>query len=188
MKSLLKILPSLCILFICCQNNELDNKTAESLIAEKYKYPAEIYFEVFCNDPVHAKRMLETGLDEKGFVKITEIREFKDRDKPLIEFTALSKPFLFETTLEEREYKIQKVKIGTRKLDKIIKITAETKDSRMAVVEYNVKYDMNEFGVIWPGLPSEKQEKAYFIFSDNGWEVIDKKDAEPMMFKDNMQK
>ena len=127
--------------------------------------------------------MLETGLVGKGLVKVTKIGEFKERNKPLIEFTALSKPFLLETTSEEKEYSIQKVKIGTRKFDKIIKVIPETKDRKIAVVEYNVRYDMNEFGELRPGLPAEKKEKAYFIFSDNGWEIIDKKDAELMMFK-----
>lgn len=188
MKSILRILPLLSLLLICCQNNELDAKKAESVIVKKYKYPAEIDFEVFCNDPVHAKRMLETGLEEMGLVKIMKIREFKDRDKPLIEFTAVSKPFLSKTTSEEKEYKIQKVKIGARKFDRIIKVTVETTDKRIAVVEYNIRFDMNEFGVLWPGLPAEKKEKAYFIFSDNGWEIIDKKDAEIMMFKNIMQK
>ncbi|WP_281234826.1 hypothetical protein [Flavobacterium gelatinilyticum] len=188
MKTLLKIIPLLLFLFISCQNKELDFKTAENLIITKYKYPTVIDFEVFCSDPIHARRMLDFGLEEKGLVKIMETREFKDRDKPLIEFTAMSKYFLLETTLEERESKIQKVKIGTRKFDKIILITAETSDNRIAVAEYNVKYDMNAFGVLWPGLPAEKKEKAYFIFSDNGWQIIEKKDAELMMLKKIMEK
>ncbi|WP_426484660.1 hypothetical protein [Flavobacterium sp. 2] len=188
MKSILRILPLFSILLICCQNNELDAKKAESLIVKKYKYPAEIDFEVFCNDPMLAERMLETGLEEMGLVKIMKIRDFKYRDKPLIEFTALSKPFLSETTSEEREYKIQKVKIGARKFDRIIKVTAETNDKRIAVVEYNIRYDMNEFWVLWSNLPAEKKEKAYFIFSDNGWEIIEKKDAELMMLQKIMER
>ena len=188
MKSILRILPLFSFLLICCQSNELDANTAESLIMKKYKYPAEIDFEVFCNDPVHAERILETGLEERGLVKIMNTREFKDRDKSLIEFTELSKPFLIETTTEEREFKIQKVKVGTKNFDGIIKITVETNDKRMAVAEYIVKYDMNEFGILWPGLPAEKKEKAYFIFSDHGWEILDKKDAELMMFKNVMHK
>lgn len=181
MKTLLKIMPVLLFLFISCQNKELDFKTAENLIIKKYKYPSIIDFEVFCNDPIHARRMLHSGLEEKGLVKIMKTRELKDRDKPLIKFTALSKNFLLETTSEEREFEIQKVKIGTRKFDKIIQITAENNDNRIAVAEYIVKYDMNEFAVLWPGLPAEKKEKAYFIFSDNGWQIIEKKDAELMM-------
>jgi hypothetical protein len=183
MKSLLRILPLFSLLFICCQNNKLDNSTAESMIVKKCQFPQEIDFEVFCNDPVHAKRMLASGLEEKGFVEIMKVRGFKDRDRTLIEFTDSAKPFLLETTSEEREYKIQKVKIGTKRFDKIIQITSETSDKRMAVAEYIIKYDMNEFGVLWPGLPEEKKEKAYFILSDNGWNIIDKKDAELMMFK-----
>ncbi|WP_163397378.1 hypothetical protein [Flavobacterium fluviatile] len=183
MKTLLKIALVVLLLFISCQKKELDSKTAENMIIKKYKYPSAIDFEVFCSDPIHARRMLESGLEEKGLVKIMKTREFKDRDKPLIEFTALSKNFLLETTLEEREYKIQKVKIGTKKFDKIIQIAAETNDNRIAVAEYNVKYDMNAFGVLWPGLPAEKKEKAYFTFSDNGWQLIEKKDAELMMLK-----
>ncbi|MFH7001173.1 hypothetical protein NLG42_19410 [Flavobacterium plurextorum] len=183
MKSLLRILPLFSLLFICCQNNELDSKTAETMIVKKHQFPKEIDFEVFCNDPVHAERMLDSELEEKGFVEIMKIRGFKDRDKPLIEFTDLSKPFLLETTLEDREYKIQKVKIGMKKFDKIIQITSETSDKKMAVAEYIVKYELNEFGVLWPGLPEEKKEKAYFILSDNGWKIIDKKDSELMMFK-----
>lgn len=183
MKTLLKIIPVLLFLFMSCQNKELDFKTAENLIIKKYKYPSVIDFEVFCSDPIHARRMLDSGLKEKGLVKIIKTREFKDREKPLIEFTALSKNFLLERKLEEKEYKIQKVKIGSKSFDKIIQITAETNDKRMAVAEYIVKYRMNAFGVLWPGFPAEKKEKAYFIFSENVWQIIQKKDAELMMLK-----
>ncbi|UPZ18028.1 hypothetical protein [Flavobacterium humidisoli] len=183
MKSLLRILPLFSLVFICCQNNKLDNRTAESMIVKKHQFPQEIDFEVFCNDPVHAKKMLDSGLEEKGFVEIIKVKGYKNRDKPLIEFTDSAKPFLLETTAEEREYKIQKVKIGLKKFGQIIQITAETNDKKMAVVDYIVQYEINEFGVLWPGLPEEKKEKAYFILSDNGWKIIDKKDAEIMMFK-----
>lgn len=188
MKTLLKVVPVLLLLFISCEKKELDTKTAENMIIKKYKYPSVIDFEVFCSDPIHARRMLDSGLEEKGLVKIMKTRELKDRDKPLIKFTALSKNFLLETTSEEKEFKLQKVKIGTRKFDKIIQITAETNDNRIAVAEYIVKFDMNEFGVLWPGLPAEKKEKAYFIFSDNGWQLIEKKDAELMILKKIMEK
>ncbi|UUW11258.1 hypothetical protein NLG42_10705 [Flavobacterium plurextorum] len=183
MKSLLRILPLFSLLFICCQNNKLDSKTAESMIVKKYQFPQEIDFEVFCNDPVHAKKMLDSGLEEKGFVRIMKVREYKDGEKPLIEFTDSAEPFLLERTAEEREYKIQNVKIGTKKFGEIIQLTAETNDKKMAVAEYIVKNELNEFGVLWPGLPAEKREKAYFILSDNGWKIIDKKDAELIMFR-----
>lgn len=183
MKSLVRILPLLSLLFICCHNNKLDSKTAESMIIKKYQFPKEIYFEVFCNDPVQAKRMLDSGLEEKGFVEIMKVKEIKDIDKPLIKFTDAATPFLLKTNSEEREFKIQKVKVGTKSFDKIIQITSETSEKKMAVAEYLVKYELNEFGVLWPGLPDEKKEKAYFILSDNGWKIIDKKDSELMMLK-----
>lgn len=183
MKSLVRILPLLSLLLICCHNNKLDSKTAESMIVKKYQFPKEIDFEVFCNDPVHAKRMLDSRLEKKGFVEIMKVKGFKNSDKSLIEFTELSKPFLLETTLEDREYKIQKVKIGMKSFDKIIQITSETSCKKMAVAEYIVKNDKNEFGVLWPGLPNEKKEKAYFILSDDGWKIIDKKDAEVIMVR-----
>lgn len=188
MKTLLKMALLVLNLFISCQNKELDSKIAENMIIKKYKYPNVIDFEVFCNDPVHAKRMQDLGLEEKGLVKIVKVREFKDSDKPLIEFTPLSKNFLLEATTEEREFKIQKVKIGVKNFDKIIQIIAETEDRRIAVVEYNIRNEMNQFGVLWPGFPFEKKEKAYFVYSDNGWQIIDRKDAELMMLKKNMGK
>ncbi|MFC0779964.1 hypothetical protein [Flavobacterium sp. HJSW_4] len=176
MKTLLKIVPVLLLLFISCQKKELDPKTAENMIINKYKYPSVIDFEVFRNDPAHAKRMLDAGLEEKGLVQIRKVREFKDRDKPLVEFTDLSKPFLLERTSEDKEYKIQKLKIGTKRFSKIIKVTAETSNKKIVYVEYIVKYEMNDFGVLWPGLPAEKKEKAYFIYSEDGWQIIDKSD------------
>ncbi|WP_281631632.1 hypothetical protein [Flavobacterium luteolum] len=176
MKTLLKIVPVVLLLFMSCQKKELDSRTAEKMIIKKYNYPSVIDFEVFRNDPVHAKRMLDFRLEEKGLVQIRKVREFKDRDKPLIEFTELSKPFLLETTSQERGYKIQKVQIGTKKFDKIIQITPDTNNEKITLVEYIVKYDINDFGVLWPGFPGEKKEKAYFIYADNGWHIIDKSD------------
>lgn len=182
MKKLSILLMTLSFIALGCNSKSLNEKTATEQIIKKYQYPKIVDYEIFCGDPVHAKRILDSGLEEKGLVKIVRVQTFKDLGKPLIYFTDLAKPYLLETPEADREHKIQKVKIGMQDFDGITTIVADS-NKKIAIVEYNTIRKMNVFGVLMKDLAIKKKEKAYFLLSDDGWQIIDASDAELMLLK-----
>lgn len=183
MKKLSILLMTLSFIALGCNSKSLNEKSATEQIIKKYQYPKIVDYEIFCGDPVHAKRILDSGLEEKGLVKVVRVQTFKDLGKPLIYFTDLAKPYLMETPEVDREHKIQRVKIGVLRFGGIIKILADSSNKNVAVVEYTTILEKNSFAVLWMTLPIKQIEKAYFLMTDDGWQLIDKKDAELMILK-----
>ncbi|RKR05172.1 hypothetical protein C8C83_4505 [Flavobacterium sp. 90] len=183
MKKAVKILLALTFILTGCNSKGLDNKTAEDLIIQKYKYPKIVYYDVFCGDPVHARRAIDEGLEEKGLVTVDRTQKFKDIGNPLIHFTDSAKPYLLETPEEDKKYNIQRVKIADERFGEITRILSNTSNKEITIVEYTIVRDKNDFGPLWKNLDNKSKRKEYFYFTDEGWQIIDKSDVELMNLK-----
>lgn len=177
MRKTANILVVLSIVLSCSPNN-LDKKTAEELIIKKYQYPKVISCYIFQGDPGHARELIEEGLEKRGYVSVKRT----DVGSPLVYFNDPAKPYLLETTAEDKKDHIQRVKMADEKFDRIIAIKSNVSEKR-AIVEYNtIRYTtpfvLNRNGKI----TVEKKNKAYFYLTDQGWKIIDQDDALMMHF------
>ncbi|KQX00743.1 hypothetical protein [Flavobacterium sp. Root420] len=182
MKNLKHIIIAMSIFIAGCTNKKLDAEKATELIKNLNHYPKNLEYEIFCGDPVHAKRMLDAGFEEKGFVSIVKVQETKDIGKPFIVFKDASKPFFLPTSLEDRKHKIQKVKIGDEVFDRIIDLTISS-EGKSAIATYITIWNTNIFAVLAPWKKRTYEYKAYFLLIENEWKIVDRKDFEILELK-----
>jgi hypothetical protein len=181
MKKITSILVILSFVLSCGPNN-LDKKTAEELIVKKHQYPKVISCYIFRADPGHARELIEEGLEKRGYVSVKQTLKLKDVGTPLVYFTNSAKPYLLESTAEDKKDNIQRVKMADEKFDKIITIKSNVSEKR-AIVEYNTIRDTTPFVLNRNGkITVEKRKKAYFYLTDQGWQIIDQNDALMMNF------
>lgn len=167
---------------VSCNNKNLSKETAHVLIVKKYNYPTAIDYDIFCSDPVHATNVIRAGLEDKGLVTVKRTLKLRDVGKPLIEFTSRAKSFLMETSVNDRSYYIQKIKIGTENFDKITKMDF-SKSMNVMIVEYITIRQYNVFGkLLKKEANEEKTNIDYFYFAQDGWEIVKRKDAESGRF------
>lgn len=177
MKNTNYLLVMLCILILGCKDKNLDAAKATELIMEEKEFPKILDHDIFCGDPAHAKRMLDAGFEEKGFVSIMHVRTLNDIGKPFITFKHAAKPYLLPTPPEDRNYKIQKVKIGTEEFDKVLDVSISS-DGKKAIATYSTNWRTNIFAELRNGIPKRKEHKAYFILTDQGWKKVKVQDFE----------
>lgn len=182
----MKKIPSILVILsfmLSCGHNNLDKKTAEELIITKYQYPKVIGCYIFRRDPGHARELIEKGLEKRGYVWVKQTLKLKDVGSPLVYFNDSAKPYLLESTAEDKKNHIQRVKMADEKFDKIIAIKSNVSEKR-AIVEYNTIRDTTPFVLNRNGkITVEKKKKAYFYLTDEGWQIIDEDDALMMNFK-----
>jgi len=174
------IILELAFLLICsCTTKELDKTTALQLLQKEQAYPRILEYDVFCSDPAHAKRLLDAGLEGKGYVVILRTQKLKDAGNPLITFTAKASPYLLPTSEKDKALNVQKVKLAEEILEGIISIKT-SKDGKTATVEYTtITSGLTPFSALKTGeIKKQKTYFAYFSLSDIGWRIEKKPDIE----------
>ncbi|MFE3872221.1 hypothetical protein ACFX5F_13410 [Flavobacterium sp. ZS1P70] len=78
MKKLSCILTVVIITITSCTNKTLDEKTAIELIKKEYQYPRILDYDIYRSDPEHARKVLNSGLEEKGMVTVQRTQKLKD--------------------------------------------------------------------------------------------------------------
>lgn len=188
MKKINYILIAVCISISACTDKTLDAAKAAELIKQSHYYPRVLNDYIFCGDPVHAKRMLDAGFEEKGYVSILKVKTYRDIDKPWIVFKDASKPYLLSTSKEDRKFKIQKVKTGTEEFDRIVDVKISS-DGKKAIATYRTIRHNNIFASLRNKPRVKKQEdKAYFLLNDKGWELVNVQDFEMLELKNFITK
>jgi len=174
MKKLPCILATVILIITGCQPKKLDEKLATALILEKKHYPIIVDHDIFCGDPAHAYTIFKSGLVEKGFVKVLQSKKLDDTTS-YISFTTAAKPYLLSTLKDDRISKIQRVKVADEEFGAIAAIRIMSSGSK-AIVEYSTIRKKNIFAVaIKNGLKDTLFHKVYFIRTDDGWQLLDKK-------------
>ncbi|MCC9073511.1 hypothetical protein LNQ49_18195 [Flavobacterium sp. F-65] len=174
MKKLSCIWTLLILIITGCQPKKLDEKLATALILEKNHYPTIVDHDIYCNDPAHAYTIFKSGLVEKGFVKVLQNKKFGDTIS-FVSFTSAAKPYLLPTPLADKISKIQRVKVADEEFGAIKGIRIMSSGNK-AIVEYTTIRKKNIFAaVIKNGLKDTLTHEVYFIRTDDGWQLMDKK-------------
>ncbi|TRX30648.1 hypothetical protein FNW52_19800 [Flavobacterium sp. ZT3R18] len=174
MKKLSYILTTVILMMTGCQPKTLDEKLATAIIKTKNHYPTIVDHDIFCNDPVHAYTIFKSGLVEKGFVKVLQSKKFGDTTS-FVSFTAAAKPYLLPTPKDDKIYKIQRVKVADEEFGAIAAIRIMSSGNK-AVVTYNTIRRKNVFAAaVKNGLRDTLNHEVYFIRTDDGWQLMDKK-------------
>ncbi|GIQ57870.1 hypothetical protein Flavo103_10060 [Flavobacterium collinsii] len=174
MKKLHYIFTMVTLILAGCQPQTLDKKLATTLIKEKSHYPTIVDHDIFCGDPAHAYTVFKSGLVEKGLVKVIQSKKFGDTTS-FVSFTSAAKPYLLSTPAADRKHKIQRVKVATEEFGAIAAIRIMSSGNK-AIVEYTTIRKKNAFAVaIKNGLKDTLNHQVYFIRTNVGWQLMDKK-------------
>lgn len=174
MKNLSYILTTVILIITGCEPKKLDEKLAIALILEKKHYPTIVDHDIFCGDPTHAYTIFKSELVEKGFVKVLQTRKFGDTTA-FVSFTTAAKPYLLPTPKDDKISKIQRVKVADEEFGAIEAIRIMSSGNK-AIVEYTTIRRKNVFAAaIKNGLKDTLTHEVYFIRSDDGWQLLDKK-------------
>ncbi|TDE52692.1 hypothetical protein [Flavobacterium sp. GT3P67] len=181
MKKLSYILIIAIITVIGCTTETLKDKTVIELIRKEYHYPRIIDYDIYCSDPEHAQKVLKSGLEEKGMVTVKRTQELKDIGSPLIYFTDAAKPYFLITSEDDKKSDIQKVKIADEEFGKIEDIKIWN-SGKMAIVTFSSVRKNTIFGeLLRKASPIIKQHKAYFLLTQNGWQIMDQSDVDLLL-------
>lgn len=155
-----------------CSADKFDRDKALKLLQDRKLYPNVISYEVFTADPVHARRVLDAGLESSGMLTVQRIQKMMDIGKPIITFTNKAKPYLLPTPEKDRKSDIQLVKIADQELEEITGVQL-LDDEKHAVVEYKTSFkNITPFSVLSNLKLNEKNTyKAYFSLYDDGWRL-----------------
>lgn len=182
MKNLFFLLMGIFIMMSGCSSNKLSGETAMKIITQELDYPKTLNYDIFCSDPVYARKMIDAGLEEKGLVTVARTQKLKDIGDPLIRFTDEAKAYFLPTPEEDKASDIQKVKLASEELTGIIDI-AISDDNKHAIVRYTTSYkNITPFSVLsGQDFDKEGSHKAYFLYSDNSWRIVKKPGPEFMI-------
>jgi hypothetical protein len=174
MKKLSYILVTVILIITGCQPKKLDEKLATALILKKNHYPTIVDHDIFCGDPAHAYTIFKSGLVEKGFVKVLQSKKLGDTTS-FVSFTTAAKPYLLLTPAADKRSKIQRVKVADEVFGAISEIRLMSSGNK-AIVEYTTIRRKNVFAAaIKNGLKDTLNHEVYFIQTDDGWKLMDKK-------------
>lgn len=156
----------------CNSNKELSKEEASKIIKQDNKYPRVIDYEIYCSDPVYAKKVIDAGLEQQGLVTVHHNQQVKEVGKPLIEFTDKAKPYLLPTSEEDKKTDIQKVKIADEELVEVTNIQT-IEDGKKAIAEYSTAYkNISGFSALTKNINNQSaNHKAYFTLFDDGWKL-----------------
>lgn len=171
MKNFKNIIITICILVSGCADNNLDVIQATELIRKSNEYPKVIEHYIFCGDPAHASKALDAGLEEKGLVTIVKFQKLRDVGKPLVIFKDKADPYLLPTSDKDRTDNIQKLKIGTEEFNKVTNVKVSA-DGKKAIAAYKTIWHTNVFAALQQPLKKKEERKAYFLLTQNGWEIV----------------
>jgi hypothetical protein len=159
-------------LFAGCSSKELSKEEASKIIQKEMPYPKVVDYDIYCGDPVMAKKVIDAGLEEKGFVIVHRTLKLGDIGKPIIEFTDKAKPYLLPTPEADKKSLIQKVKIADEELVDISGIQMNEGDKN-AAAEYTTSYkNVNDLApLVNKDYKKQETKKAYFVLYDDGWKL-----------------
>ena len=155
----------------CTSKKELSKEEASKIIKQDKQYPRVIDYEIYCSDPVYAKKVIDAGLQEQGLVTVQHNQQIKDVGKPLIKFTDKAKPYLLPLSEDDKKTDIQKVKIADEELVDVTNIQT-IEEGKKAIAEYTTAYkNINGFSALTKINNQSATHKAYFSLFDDGWKL-----------------
>jgi hypothetical protein len=163
---------SMATLMTGCGTADLTADEAKTVILENFSYPEAVNKQIFCGDINQAKRLLDLGFEQEGWVLITKSKKASEMSKPWITFTAKSRPYLLPTPDEEAKYKRQNIKIGEIHFDNVAGVFMD-KDGKAAMVTYNTRYqNLTPFARFFKfDFDKVIENRAYFLKYNDSWKL-----------------
>lgn len=161
-----------CLLMFSCSSNELTREQAFEMI--KSNYPKTRDIDIYIADPGFAKRLIDAGLEEEGYVTVQRTQKLADIGEPLVQFTEKSQAFL----LPDETGSTSSIKKALLVEEDILEVTGikMLQDNTKAIVEYTTKYTRTSPYIALTKIDPEKTvtRKAYFSLYDDGWRIEEK--------------
>jgi hypothetical protein len=156
---------------IGCSSDNLSRESAAEILRKDF--PRPYVFKVYTAVPQQAKIATESTLEADGLINVERVQKLADVGKPFISFTEKARPFLLETSEEDRKENIQNVKIGDEEFGEVTGIKLSG-DGKSAVVEYTANLEnITPFASIMPRkiTKTTTTNKAKFGLYDDGWRL-----------------
>lgn len=174
MKNVLFALFAVCTLLTACSNDNKDfsREQATNLLKQQSTYPKIIDYDIFCGDPAFARKVLDAGLEEQGFLTVQRTQKLSEAGKPIIQLSAKAEPYLLSTPEKDKSINIQKVKLAEEQLKEVTSIKMMD-DGKSAVAEYTTTYkNVTPFSsLVNTDFSKEDTHQAYFALYDDGWRL-----------------
>lgn len=157
-----------------CSEPKLGNEEAASVIRAAKNYPRVYEYDINMTDPASAKKLLDAGLEEDGWITVDKTQKLKDAGQPIVHFTEKAKPYLIR--IDEKYNNVQVVKVADMDLGEVTGIQLQD-DNKSATVEYTVVYkDITPFAKLMKRDLSEKEvQRANLSYFDTGWKLDSKR-------------
>lgn len=179
MKNALLTLFAALILISGCSDDkrELSREEAMNLIKQEAKYPKVVDYDIFCDDPEFAKKVLDAGLETQGLLTVQRTQKLGDVVKPIIQLSGKAQPYLLPTPEKDKSINIQKVKLAEEELKEVTGIKM-MEDGESAVAEYTTTFTnvtpLSE--LVNTDFKKENTRQATFSLYDDGWRLEKKQD------------
>lgn len=181
MKAYISMFSIVCIILAGCSSNHLTRDKAFQIIkAEKLYHKAYGYY-LFCNDPGHARMVLESKLEDMGFLTVDRTQKLKDVGNPLIYFSSKAAPYFLPVPEEDKRSPIQRVKLADEVFNEVTGIKTSS-NRKSAVVLYTTNYvHITPFAVLVKSdLHKPRNNKIYLSLYDDGWRIEKKTGIESL--------
>lgn len=172
MKKILSLCIGALLLAACSNKEKLDRETALKLVEDSKTYPKVIGYNIFVSDPAYAKRVLDAGLEESGFVIVQRTRKLSEVGKPIISFTAKADPYLLPQSDQDKSDRIQRVKVADEAVEEVTGLQMlEGDKTAIAEVETSFK-NISPFSALSKlELNKGNIRKVNFVLYDDGWRL-----------------
>lgn len=157
-------------LLASCSQTKLEKEEAASVIRAAKNYPKVYEYEINMTDPASAKKLLDAGLEEEGWVSVDKTQKLKDAGQPIVHFTEKAKPYLIR--IDKKYDNVQVVKVADMDLGEITGVQLQ-EDNKSATVEYTVIYkNVTPFAKLMKrDLSKTETQRARLDHFDTGWKL-----------------
>lgn len=155
---------------VACSHTKLERDQAAAIIRSGKAYPKVYEYEISTADPVSAKRVLDAGLEDGGWVTVDRTQKLRDVGQPLVHFTDKAKPYLLRIDPHYKDDQI--VKAADMDLGEVTGIQMQD-DGKRAIVEYTIVYkNITPFAkLIHRDLTKPETRRARLALFDSGWKL-----------------
>lgn len=157
----------------CSSKKELSREEALRIIRQGRNYPRLIEYDLYCGDPLYAKKVIDAGLETQGLVTVQRTQKLGEAGQPLIRFTDKAKPYLLPTPPGDQSSNIQKVKLADEELVEVTGVSTGS-TGKEAVVEYTTAFkNITPFaGLASKDFKQQSPRKANVVLYDDGWRLV----------------
>jgi hypothetical protein len=158
------------LLITQCGKKQLDRDQAMHLLQKENVYPKIVDYRVFCGHTETAKKMIDTGLDQQGLVRVQLNHTLADVGKPLVIFTEKAQRYLLPTSDTARSLDVQIVKLADEELLEITDIQIDATGEKAIIGFVTSMENLTPFVALLQSPMEKKQARqTQFTLTEDGW-------------------